>query len=90
MYFFLFAFLIAMISYLLHEMSLVKVKKQFNEIIKNLEEEKTEILREMEGLKAKDKFYSHLSMQLERKNEEILSLSNEVKRLKTEIKLKQN
>ena len=90
MYFFLLAFLSSMVWYLLYEINLTKTKKKFTEIIKTLEDEKVEILREAEGLRVKEQFYSQISLQLERKNEEITKLSSEIASLKTELKLKKS
>jgi peptidoglycan hydrolase CwlO-like protein len=84
----LLVFFVSMLCYLLHEMSLAKIKKSFEEQIQNLTNEKTEILREFEGLKAKEMFYSHLSAQLEKKNEEIVELSSKIAKLETKLNLK--
>jgi DNA anti-recombination protein RmuC len=56
--------------------------------IKNLQNEKLNLITELEGLKTKEQFYLTLSKQLDFKNSEFLNLSNENSKLKTELQFR--
>ena len=90
MYFFLIAFVIAMIAYLLHELNMAKAKKKFDEVVQNLEHKNTKMSQEVNILKAKEEFYSHLTAQLEGKTEEVINLSKQITQLKTELEILKN
>ena len=50
--------------------------------------EKVEIIKEMEPLRAREQFYIELSTKLERKNDEVIRLSNEISKLQTELQFR--